>query len=177
MNISIQNTQKRSPHRVIVDDAVYLPANPSQSMIGNNELEAEIQTIYTRLNTHKKDLQRVEFIMEDQGLGSLPDRISSTSSLLLFNSNINPYKTYQTLDNLVSAGREKTKSEEKTKGLESAPMTILAGDALPDVQALDLMFKPAMGEMASLALPDNLPLDFIASKFYFWIFPPSPSLI
>ena len=133
-------------------------------MIGNTELVEETNTIYTRLNTHNKDLQRVEFIMEDNGLGPLPEHVSSTSSLLLFNSNINPYKTYQTLDNLASAGREKTRSEEIIKGLESAPMTILSGDALPDVQALDLMFKPSMGEMASLALPDNLPLDFIASK-------------
>jgi hypothetical protein len=43
-------------------------------------------------------------------------------------------------------------------------MTIISGDALPDIQGLDLMFKPSMGEMSSIALPDNLPLDFIASK-------------
>lgn len=41
----------------------------------------------------------------------------------------------------------------------------MSGDALPDIQALDLMFKPEMGEMSSLALPENLPLDFIASEF------------
>ena len=41
--------------------------------------------------------------MEDAGLGSLPLGISSISSLLLFNSNINPYKNYVTLDNLLDA--------------------------------------------------------------------------
>ncbi len=150
---------------MIVDDVVYQTADPSSSLIGNTELTEELQTIYTRLNSSGKELQRVEFIMEDNGLGTLPEQINSVSSLLLFNSSINPYKAYQTSDNLLSAGREKTQSIEKSKGLESAPMTILAGDDLPDIQGLDLMFKPSMGEMASLALPDNLPLDFIASKY------------
>lgn len=121
--------------------------------------------------------------MEDQGLGSLPHHIPSIGSMLLFNSNINPYKDYQTLDNLISAGRyellyhfivcvslclsfcrEKTTEDEIQKNLAAAPSTLVSGDALPDIQALDLLFKPSMGEMSSLALPENLPLDFIASK-------------
>jgi hypothetical protein len=36
--------------------------------------------------------------------------------------------------------------------------------ALPDVTSLDLLFRPTMGTMSSLALPENLPLDFIASE-------------
>ena len=123
--------------------------------------------------------------MEDQGLGSLPYHIPSVGSMLLFNSNINPYKDYQTLDNLISAGRcvvpsllfailvifvgvcrEKTTEDEIQKALASAPSTLISGDALPDIQALDLLFKPSMGEMSALALPENLPLDFIASKLF-----------
>jgi hypothetical protein len=149
---------------VIIDDVEYFPATIQSSLVGNGELTEETQSIYNRLNSYGKEMTRVEFLMEDNGLGSLPPTISSIGSILLFNSNINPYKNYQTLDNLASSGREKTNKEEKAKGLESAPMTILSGDALPDIQGLDLMFKPSMGEMASLALPDNLPLDFIASK-------------
>ncbi len=61
--------------------------------------------------------------------------------------------------------REKTAQEEKNKVLASAPTTIANGDALPDVHALDLLFKPQMGEMSSLGLPENLPLDFIASEY------------
>jgi hypothetical protein len=41
--------------------------------------------------------------MEDAGLGSLPAFVASVSSLLLFNSKINPYKNYATLDNLLNA--------------------------------------------------------------------------
>ena len=46
--------------------------------------------------------------------------------------------------------------------LASAPKTLVDGDSLADALALDLTFKPQMGEMASLALPSNLPLDFLA---------------
>ena len=41
---------------------------------------------------------------------------------------------------------------------------MLDGASLPDIQGLDLTYKPEMGTMNSLALPENLPLDFIASK-------------
>ena len=41
-----------------------------------------------------------------------------------------------------------------------------SGDVLPDITALDLTFRPQMGEMASLALPSNLPLDFLADIQY-----------
>lgn len=112
-------------------------------------------------------MERVEFIMEDCGLGKLPDTIPSVGSMLLFNSSINPYKDYQTLDNLLSASRGKAIEEDTGKVLASAPTTILSGDALPDIQALDLLYKPSMGEMSNLALPENLPLDFIASKTTF----------
>ena len=40
------------------------------------------------------------------GIGSKPpDNIQSTTSLLLFNSNIDPYKNYQPSDNLARYGR------------------------------------------------------------------------
>lgn len=67
--------------------------------------------------------------------------------------------------------REKQLVEEKAKILESAPLTLLNSEALPDISQLDLLFKPSMGEMSTLALPENLPLDFIASKFLLTSFP------
>lgn len=42
--------------------------------------------------------------VEREGLGRLPDNLDSVSSLLLFNSNDNPYKAYRSLDNLTGAG-------------------------------------------------------------------------
>lgn len=156
-----------SPYRDVVDDVVYLPAAINSSVIGNPELWGEMADIHTRLNAHNTDIQRVEFLMEESGLGPLPHNVPSVGSMLLFNSNVNPYKDYQTLDNLISGGREKIAEEEVAKGLASAPTTLLNGEALPDIAALDLLFKPSMGEMTSLALPENLPLQFLASNVQF----------
>jgi hypothetical protein len=95
----------RSPFRDADEEVQYVPPHPAHSVVGNKELYSELQDIVVRLNTNGTDLERVEFTMEDEGLGRLPHDISSVGSLLLFNSDINPYKEYQTLDNLVSAGR------------------------------------------------------------------------
>ena len=94
-----------SPYPEILDDIHYLPAEPKKSSVGNADLTAEILLVYSRLNKHGTDLVRVEMIMDDKGLGPLPQIIPSIGSLMLFNSNINPYKNYQALDNLLSAGR------------------------------------------------------------------------
>lgn len=87
------------------DDVHYTPANPSNSAVANTELANDLQLMYSRVNTYGTDMLRSEFIMEDQGLGALPGTLPSTGSMLLFNSNINPYKNYQALDNLISTGR------------------------------------------------------------------------
>lgn len=142
---------------------MYLPAEATSSLINHAELQSEVVTIYTRLNSHGRELERVEFTMEDEGLGPVPVHVASISSVLLFNSSVNVYKNYQTLDNLEFTGREKAMKDEASKQLASAPATLVSGDALPDIQGLDLTFKPTMGEMSSLALPENLPLDFLAS--------------
>eukprot|EP01035_Chromulina_nebulosa_P037882 gene37882-51149_t len=142
-----------SPYREIEDNICYLMGRPEASSIDRADLTSEIEEIAHRLNAHNTAIERVEFIMEDHGLGSMPPNIPSVGSILVFNSSINPYKEYQTLDNLISHG--------------SAPMTIMTGDELPDIQTLDLLFKPTMGQVNMLALPENLPLDFIASGIQF----------
>lgn len=58
--------------------------------------------------------------------------------------------------------RVKESEEDVTRGLASAPTSLLSGEALPDIAALDLTYKPQMGELTALALPSNLPLDFLA---------------
>ena len=45
--------------------------------------------------------------MEDEGLGTFPTQIEYVGSLLLFNTKINPYKEYQSLDNFMSTGKQK----------------------------------------------------------------------
>jgi hypothetical protein len=148
----------------------YQPADPKKSVVGNKDLNDEILLVYSRLNNYGTDLIRVEMIMDDKGLGPLPPGIPSVGSLMLFNSSINPYKNYQALDNLLSTGKEKEAEAGGKGSLASAPSTLISGDNLLDAVGLDLTFKPQMGEMASLALPSNLPLDFLAGIFPIFIF-------
>mmetsp|Transcript_27168 Transcript_27168/g.45511 ORF Transcript_27168/g.45511 Transcript_27168/m.45511 type:complete len:409 (-) Transcript_27168:1184-2410(-) len=165
-----QMNETLSPYREVDEEIQYAPAHPGFSTVGGSrQFNSEMRDIVMRLNNQGSDLERVEFTMEDQGLGRLPTTLHSVGSLLLFNSNINPYQDYQTLDNLMSTGREKSVADEdKTaKALASAPTTMLSGEALPDIEGLDLTFKPSLGEMSSLALPANLPLDFIAGNVAF----------
>ena len=160
-----------NPYRSVDDDLQYVCADPKKSSIANEELTSELQALLSRLNSYGTDIERVEFIMEDKGLGSLPLVISSVGSLLLFNSSINPYKSYQTLDNLFTTGRSKARDAEdgtvtKTP-LASAPISLLSRDTLPDLNGLDLTFKPSLGEVSALALPANLPLDFVAVDIHY----------
>lgn len=138
--------------------------------MGNTELMSDVYTIITRLNSqynNEQETERVEFIMEDHGLGTMPSTVSTIGSILLFNSSINPYKNYQALDNLLLSGfKEKSVQQDNNSNKLIGPAGFISGDVLPDIQALDLLFKPSMGEMSNLALPENLPLDFIASKLY-----------
>lgn len=156
-----------SCYRDVEDEDLYTLPMTKDSLLVNRDLEVEVTGILYRLNTNNTDLERVEFTMEEDGLGSLPPTIASVGSLLLFNSNINPYKDYQTLDNLISSGKEKAAAVDELKTLAHAPISLVDGDSLPDIQALDLLFKPQMGEMTTLALPENLPIDFIATGITF----------
>ena len=156
-------TAMPSPYRKVDEEETRCyPAETSKSVVGNNEAYDENLLLLARLNVHGSDMERVEFVMEDEGLGPVPEKIDYIGSLLLFNSAINPYKNYTTLDNLVSSGRGAKEEIAANKALASAPATMLNGDLLPDIIGLDLTFKPEMGQMADLQLPSNLPLDFLA---------------
>jgi len=106
--------------------------------------------------------------MEDEGLAEPPQDIKSCAALLLFNTNgYTPYRgNYQYgTDNL--AGRQVSVNEpqehkDDDAKLAEAPETILKGLELPDVAQLDYQYKPEMGEMTRLDLPENLPLPDIA---------------
>jgi hypothetical protein len=94
-----------SPYPDIDDNVRYLPAETKESAVGDRELTRDVHILYSRLNKHGTNMVRSEMVMDDSGLGTVPPQLDSIASLLLFNSNINPYKSYQTLDNLESAGK------------------------------------------------------------------------
>ena len=107
---------------------------------------------------------RVEIMMEEEGLSSLPENTNGgIPSLLLFNSSKCVYKEYGGVNNLVGVDAQERESTTDLKAdLHHAPTTLLDGDLLPDVAAMDLTFKPELGEMAGLDLPSNMPLPNIA---------------
>jgi hypothetical protein len=95
------------------DDSIhYTLPSPGTSVLSNPELDSEVDELLRRLNAHDTDMEKVELTMEAEGLGSLPLYVPSVSSLLLFNSNVNPYKNYSTLDNLLDRGRVREAAED-----------------------------------------------------------------
>jgi hypothetical protein len=130
------------------------------------------------LNIHGTEQERVEFLMEEKGLGHLPRGLGSVCSVLLYNSSTNPYKNYEALDNLESAGKTRTLADEQA-GLHQAPSTLVSGDALPDMDALDLTFKVRCvisRLLASLSYLIILQILFYIPFFYSHP-PPPPSPI
>lgn len=87
-------------------------------------------------------------------------------SMLLFNTNENPYKEYKALDNLFGgSGKENVKSvsdRDNNQKLSAAPSTIIDGDILPEIGAFDVGFKPKMKALNDFDLPSNLDLPDIA---------------
>src|SRR3546814_864667 len=141
------------------EEVEYRLAHPDLSAIRNKDLAAETEELLKRLNLAGTDMVRVEIVMEENGLGSLPTNVPSVSSLLLFNSRVNPYKNYSAMDNLEGAGRTRAETvDQLRKALASAPTSVMLGADLPDIMALDVTFKPQMGEMTQLSLPSNLEL-------------------
>ena len=65
----------------------YVTMDPQASALSHPDQQQELNGLYQRLNPHDTDMQRVEIVMEEQGLGPLPneDVVSSAASLLLFN--------------------------------------------------------------------------------------------
>jgi len=93
-----------------------------------------------------------------EGLGRLPN-ISSVSSLLLFNSNINLYKSYVIMNNLATddnANANLTKKD-TVKKLGEAPKTVSDGDVLPEIAGLNYYYEPVLGDVPQFNLPNQLP--------------------
>ena len=92
-----------------------------------------------------------------EGLGSLPRHLPSVSSLLLFNTDENPYRKYVILDPLSGA---KTKTRDKimeTNEISEAPSSILMGEQLERGPKDTNLYVPIMGDLPELEVPTSLP--------------------
>eukprot|EP01090_Pellita_catalonica_P014545 TRINITY_DN3740_c0_g2_i1.p1 TRINITY_DN3740_c0_g2~~TRINITY_DN3740_c0_g2_i1.p1 ORF type:complete len:354 (+),score=92.56 TRINITY_DN3740_c0_g2_i1:71-1063(+) len=115
-----------------------------------------------------KPLLEAEIDELKEGLGRLPATVTSVDSLLLFNTAENPYKKYVAVDNI--AGEHKDKVEEDTTASEliAAPTTLLDGEDLPSVSAVEYSFRPDLGNVPQFQLPADLPdLDMVAQNISF----------
>ena len=104
-----------------------------------------------------------------EGLGSLPRHLPSVSSLLLFNTDENPYKKYVLLDPLEGA-KTKTRDKiiEEVNELAEAPITITQGEELGRAQQDSIMYVPLMPELSQLDVPEMLPqLQYVASDVFY----------
>jgi len=92
-----------------------------------------------------------------EGLGRLPN-VTSASSLILFNSNINLYNSYVVMNNsLESYSNSSITKQETSKKLGDAPKTVTEGDVLPEIAGLNYNYEPVLGDVPQFNLPNQLP--------------------
>jgi len=162
LDLSYDPHEIPNPYPEPKDGITYEWAQPQSSQYYNEDLLQDLTVLYSRMNLNDHEEKRVEFLMEEQGLGSLPPHISSVGSLLLFNSDVNPYKNYEARDNLESTGKSREVKRTTKEELHDAPKSLIDGDALPEIAGLDLTYKPKVGVTSDFAAPSDLPLDFLA---------------
>jgi len=150
------NTEmKHSKHK-----PVEVEKNPLKSVESSDDLREFVQARHREiiLSSDTK-----EFNVEKEkkeGLGRLPN-VTSVSSLLLFNSNVNLYNSYVIMNNLAVDGDDanaNASKKETTKKLGDAPKTVSEGDVLPEIESLyNVTYKPVLGDVPIFNLPNQLP--------------------
>jgi len=118
---------------------------------------ASRDTLDQELNETRRIEKSSENVQALEGLGRLPHNLPSISSLLLFNTQDNPYKKYISLDNLAVTDTDQQKELEKKKALTDAPSTILLGDNMPTPGVIEYDYKPVLGSIPEFNLPNVLP--------------------
>lgn len=94
--------------------------------------------------------------LRSAGLGRSPEYINSTSSLLLFHTNENPYRDTIGIDNL--EGKISNFEEERiVRAIPNAPDSINTISFLPEMDAGGFGFFPDMDNIPDFDLPNNLP--------------------
>eukprot|EP00659_Diplonema_papillatum_P020842 gene20842-32143_t len=93
------------------------------------------------------------------GLGRLPKSLDTASSLLLFNTNENPYKEYGIFDPLGQEGKKKERETNARNALCAAPFTFGGGDGFEKGgDGEHYIFIPGPVEVPDWdEMPENLP--------------------
>lgn len=129
---------------------------------GTGSNPAELRQLYKSVNP---DLSFTE-LGQKPGLGRLPKRLPSVSSMLLFNSTATPYKQYSTINTLLGEDFASREEDDDNYEMEHAPDTFMNDQDDNGVQTVDFGFVPAAVEldMSSLNFMDNLSLPGIADN-------------
>ncbi|CAH1784413.1 unnamed protein product [Owenia fusiformis] len=121
-------------------------------VVDERMLKEKLQFYNVHLNIKQSEKEA-----DHEGLGRLPQNISSVSSLLLFNTTENPYKKYVMLDPLGVVTRTRDAENDDEDGLAAAPETILHGEEMQRAQGENYSYIPNIGEVPEIAVPDFLP--------------------
>jgi hypothetical protein len=123
---------------------------------------ADTSKLFVSLN--KLRLKRTEKASNEslEGLGTLPAYLPSISSVILFNSDANPYKQYNSINNLEGVGGQDRAIQESGPG--AAPKSLIEGAILPSFSGINFEYKPILSELPTFEnqLPQNLPLGKLA---------------
>lgn len=92
------------------------------------------------------------------GFGPSPDNIASVSSLLVYNTELNPYRgTYAPFDPLEGKDYVPQIILDNKQDVGEQPATLLEGDQLMFDTLQSIGYIPAIGDVPELKLPDNMP--------------------
>ncbi|EGC39911.1 hypothetical protein DICPUDRAFT_74538 [Dictyostelium purpureum] len=107
--------------------------------------------------------KEVEF---KEGLGRLPQHLSSVSNLLLFNTQDNPYKKYSnTLDNLAGgSGEDQVQIFGDVRFPTAPPVSVEKGDIRPEAENVKINYEPGAFEIPEYNFPSALPLPNVAEN-------------
>ena len=132
------------------DGRQHFPGNTNTS--GAPTSTSELLDLLWRSNQHEtSNMSTVS------GLGPLPSHLQAVSSTLLFNTNEMPYKKYdEQYDNVFEVKVREKNEELKKKEMFAQGETLLKGDDLPSVKALDMSYKPKMKAQPTLQFQTNL---------------------
>ena len=85
------STNMMPAYREADDKTHYTYSDSKRAIVGNAQYLNDVDLYISRINSSNSDMKRIEFIMEEEGIGHLPRYIETVGSLLLFNSQTNPY--------------------------------------------------------------------------------------
>lgn len=100
---------------------------------------------------------REEGYQEWEGLGRLPEHLPSVSSLILFNTNENPYNVYVSIDNLLYEDDGSADVDTVPSHIVAAgPQSVISGEELERYGHLKIRYQPTIDGAPQLNLPTAL---------------------